>query len=352
MIERKLEPVGNSGNDIIYVCPNPRCDDVSGHLWVNYEKHKFHCWKCGFKGRRLESLMKFLGIDANYDYDKLYNEREDELDAIMSMNPSSNNEGLAVDYSTDLDVLTEYYKKHTKPLTPEAYEYLINDRGLTPDLISSLHLSEGVDRYGESFYIKGKECIGRDYSGRIMIPSLMRDGSVSFYLGRDYTGMKSNKYLNAPKEIAVASEDIWGLDTIDSSTVIIMEGVFSAIAVDKALGKHIACATYGKSIAHKSSDSYKRVTSQGEKLLNRGFNLYIVFYDKDALDEAYQNAIYLYERGANVRIVKIPKEMYGDHADAADMTPEEIKRLIRDSEPIDSFTSLKISLTIEGDTFL
>lgn len=318
-----MTPVGRSNNDIIYTCP--QCDDKSGHLYVNYDKGYFHCFKCGLSGKRMEGLLRVLHIDINYDYTKLYSEKDKEIDSIISMKETkkSSSNIIPVDYSTSLDTLTKYYELHTVPLSLSAYNYLIA-RGLSEETIRRLEIKEGLNRYGEKFIINSKEFTGRDYSGRIMVPSLRRDGRISFYVGRDYIGDKPAKYMNPPKELGAASEDVWSLDTIETNSVVICEGVMTSIAVDQALGKHISCATYGKSIAQSSSNDNIRVTSQGEKLLARKFDQYIVFYDKDAKKEAHSTAKYLYDRGAIVRVVSIPDDMYGPKADAADMTKEEI----------------------------
>lgn len=340
MIEQRLEPVGRSGNDIIYLCP--QCDDTSGHLYINYDKGYYHCFKCNLSGKRLESLLKKLHIDIDYDYTKLYNEQDKELDSIIAIKEDKKKSmrvEKVVDYSTNLDVLTEYYYQHTKPLTRASFEYLLSRR-IFPYNIEKLGMREGVNRYGDIININGKDYIGRDYSGRIMVPSLRRDGRISFYVGRDYIGDKPAKYMNPPKELGAASEDVWSLDTIETNSVVICEGVMTSIAVDQALGKHISCATYGKSIAQSSSNDNIRVTSQGEKLLARKFDQYIVFYDKDAKKEAHSTAKYLYDRGAIVRVVSIPDDMYGPKADAADMTKEEIIDCIENAALFDIFTGL------------
>ena len=288
MIESKLEPVGKSNDDIIYLCP--QCDDKSGHLYVNYNKGYFHCFKCNLSGKRLEGLLKILHIEIGYDYNKLYSEYNKELDNIIYSKETVASESKVVDYSTDLEVLTEYYIQHTKPLSYVAYQYLLN-RKLSPDLISKLGMREGVNRYGEIININGKDYIGRDYSNRILVPSLRKDGSISFYVARDYIGDKPAKYLNCSTTLAIASEDVWNLDNVETDIVILCEGVFTAIAVNQALGKFIAVATYGKSIAQNSSSEI-RATSQGEKLINRNFKRYIVFYDKDAIESSLATCEY------------------------------------------------------------
>lgn len=338
LVETKLEPVGVSGQETIYRCPVCEGDSGSGHLYVNYSKGYFNCFKCELSGKRIEKLLKILNISTYYDYSKISSDQDRRLDDILSIEKSLPDK--EVDYSTSLPILTSYYNYHIKELSDTAYNYLIK-RGLTPSLISSLGISEGVNRYGELINIQGKQLEGRDYSGRVMIPSLRKDNLISFYVGRDYIGDKTAKYMNPPKTLAVASEDVWSLDIIESNYVVICEGVMSAIAVNKALGKFIACATYGKSTAKaSSSEENLRVTSQGEKLLRKKFSRYILFYDKDAKEENMNTCKYLYDRGAVVYYVDIPDNMYGPKADANDMRNEEIIDLIKSAKLYDNLSSI------------
>ena len=325
LVETRLEPVGKTGKDIIYICPE--CGDTSGHLYINYDKNYWHCFRCGIGGKRIESLLRLLHINVEYDYEKLYSERDKDLDNILSIKNTKVKSDSVVEYSTDLEILTEYYLNHIKPLSVEAYNYLL-DRGVSDYQIDRLCIREGIDRYGMKITSKGREFDGRDYSGRIMVPSLRRDGLISFYVARDYVGGKAAKYLNPPKEIVAASEDVWNLDMINSDSVIICEGVFTAIAASPA--KLNAVATYGKSIAEFSSnDSGIRVTSQGEKLLNRKFKNYYVAYDADARFEAVKTCQYLYDRGANVYLVVIDPSVYGAKADVADIGIGEFIKLMK-----------------------
>lgn len=326
LLERRLDPVGVSGNEVIYLCPE--CDDKSGHLYVNFDKNVFNCVRCRYSGR-LPKLIRKVGLDLSQDYDKLYSEQEIELDKIIQCKSRPTLDTSLYEYSTDLSVLTDYYKLHTKPLSYEAYSYL-KDRGLLDYTINKLNICEGVNRYGETLSVRGRSIIGRDYSGRVMVPSMRRDGLISFYVGRDYIGGKRSKYLNPPKELGVASEDVWNLDMVDSDSVIICEGVMTAIAASPI--KMNSVATYGKSIAIRSSDtSGIRVTSQGEKLLSRGFKNYYVAYDADAYLDSIKTCHYLYERGANVYLVKIDPKKYGPKADIADIGYQEFLNLLSKS---------------------
>lgn len=326
LVERVLTPVGTSGEDIIYLCP--RCNDKSGHLYVNYHKGKYNCVRCGqFKGRSIYNLLKELNLQPDFDYDSLDGDYDKRLDEVLRLTdkPAAITK---VPYSTDLSTLRAYYDYHTTSLSPLAISYLIN-RGVPLSVIQYYRFREGVNHYGETITINGTEYTCRDYSSRIMIPSLQKSGGISFYLARDYSGKKSAKYINVPQELAYSSEDVWNLDITETDDIVICEGVMTAIAVNLACNRQIAVATYGKSIASASNGSSATVkaTSQGEKLLSRGFKTYYVFYDYDAKDSALDTASYLYDRGAHVKVVTIPKALadrYGSHADANDMSREEV----------------------------
>ena len=334
LIEHKLVPQGSSGSETIYPCPF--CEDINTghHMYINYNSNKWHCFKCERGGRTLDSLLKRLGMSVEIDYDRYYNETSDRLDTeLKELNKSLNVslEQYKFDYSYDLDITTIYFQNHIQPLSLQAQQYLLN-RGLSYENMNNFRLYEGKDNRGKIIHIKGKDYVGRNYSGRIMIPSMRRDNRVSYYLARDYKNIYKNKYSNAPKEIGIGSEDVWDLDMIQSDCIIICEGVFTALAVDLALGKRIACATYGKSIAHNSSTTLDNVKSQLDKLLMNNYSQYILFYDKDARESTNSTAKSLHDRGANVKIVVIPDNWYGAKADAGDMTKQEIKYLLSNAK--------------------
>lgn len=339
LVETKLAPVSNFGDDVVYQCPLCESETSSGHLYVNYEKNKFNCFKCELGGKDIRLLLKVLSIDVSYDYEALYNDYNKELDDIIAEVPTNGNKIL--EYSRDLSVLKQYYDYHRTPLSLVARQYLHN-RGFTDKVIEDLQLCEGVNRYKEEITLKGTKYYGRDYSGRVLVPSLYK-GGISFYVARDYTGRKSNKYLNPPKTLAYSSEDVWNLDVVQSHSVIVCEGVFTAATVVAGSGKMNAVATYGKSISFKSNSDIN-VTSQGEKLLNKKFHTYYIAYDADALNNSLDACEYLYERGADVRLVYIDPKIYGEKADINDIGYEEFLKLMGHSIVYDKFTRLIIGL--------
>jgi len=340
LVESKLTPVGINGDDVIYRCPVCEAVKGSGHLQVNYKINKYNCFKCDVGGSDIKNLLHLLKVDVSMDYDALYSSYEKKLDNIISSKSAKKQVTTIKDYSRDLKVLTSYYDQHTKPLTPVARSYLIS-RGLTDDIIMKLRISEGVNRYNEIIKINNKEYLGRDYSGRVMVPSIYEDNTISFFVGRDYTNTKNNKYLNPPKDLAFSSEDVYNLNLVESNSVIICEGVFTAITVIAGSGKINAVATYGKSISSKSN-SNESVTSQGEKLLARKFHTYYIAYDADAMKNSIESAKYLNDRGANVKVVLIDPLVYGAKADINDIGYQEFVKLLNNSLTYDKYIRLTL----------
>ena len=68
------------------------------------------------------------------------------------------------------------------------------------------------------------------------------------------------------------------------------------------------------------------------------FKTYIVFYDKDARISALNTCKYLYDRGANVKLVTIDTDKYGDHADANDLSYIEKLECLKNAKSYNELT--------------
>lgn len=342
LVEMKLDPVGRSGKDIIYICPD--CNDTSGHLYVDYDKGYFNCFKCSFGGKSLGKLLRKLGIKSDFDYEELQTDYESGLDDVLGMKKrvtlGSSQEVEKVEFSYDLEVSTQWFVEHSKPLSREALSYLL-ERGMTIDQIKFYGIQEGVSRYGQDIRIKGKTYEGRNYSKRILVPSLIPGKGISFFVARDYTGTLTPKYLNPPKEIAFASEDVWNVNMVHSRVVLICEGVFTAITAGG--NKFNAVATYGKSIAEVSNAEGVVVKSQGQKLLDKKFDIYYMCYDSDATQQSLENAKYLHDRGAKVKVVYIDPKVYGLKADANSIGYQEFLKCLASAHDYSDFLSVTLN---------
>lgn len=320
LVESKLIPTGESGTNVIYHCPVCERGSGSGHLYVDFDKGVFHCFKCGFKGRSIPTLLSYLGYDRSSLKDIpvsiIKGLKDNAYDELLGLDRYLNPLDIVPsDYSTDLRILTDYIEFHSRSLTTQARDYL-HARGIDDQKISHYSIREGVDQTGRSLT---KDIVGKDYSGRILVPSISGD-NMTFFVARDYLG-RSNvpKYMNPPQTLAYSSEDVWNLSNVSSKIVIVCEGVFTAISAG-----YSSVATYGKSLSSKSNSSISGATSQGEKLVRRGFNEYIIAYDADAGVELGVTCDYLYSRGMNVSYVKVPEYNGNPHTDLSDL-PQELR---------------------------
>ena len=276
---------GLNDSEQLQVCC-PRCQEREGlsypdgkyNLEINTGKRMFRCWKCDepkFSGS-LGRLIRIFGSNVDYEMYKSYAGvfqdyvyDEDEKEYVQVKLPDE------MVYFSQMDV--------SNPEHFEAYNYLVNDRKISRDIIL---------RYRLGFCTTGK------YAKRIIIPSFDAKGEVSYFVGRYYGNDKKlqNKlpYLNpvADKDVIIFNEGLVNWD----STLYLVEGAFEMLSfpvnIIPMLGKTLSTTLFLKLKELKPD--------------------VVVLLDPDA----YKNSIELYyilytiyvgyeER---VRIVKLPTE--------------------------------------------
>jgi len=252
--------------------------DGKFNLEINTSKRMFRCWKCDepkFSGS-LGRLIKTFGTSVDYEIYKSY-------------------AGIYQDYVFD-DEEKEYIQvklpeemilfsqmEAGNPEHFEAYNYLVNERKLSRDIIL---------RYRLGFCTTGK------YAKRIIIPSYDKNGEINYFIGRYYGNdqkiRKKMPYLNpkADKDIIIFNEGLVNWD----STVYLVEGAFEMLSFPVnsivMLGKTISTTLFMKLKELKPD--------------------VVVLLDPDA----YKNSVELYytlytiyiECEERVKIVKIPTE--------------------------------------------
>ena len=276
---------GLNDSEQLQVCC-PRCQEREGlsypdgkyNLEINTGKRMFRCWKCDepkFSGS-LGRLIRIFGSNVDYEMYKSYAGvfqdyvyDEDEKEYVQVKLPDE------MVYFSQMDV--------SNPEHFEAYNYLVNDRKISRDIIL---------RYRLGFCTTGK------YAKRIIIPSFDAKGEVNYFVGRYYGNDKKlqNKlpYLNpvADKDVIIFNEGLVNWD----STLYLVEGAFEMLSfpvnIIPMLGKTLSTTLFLKLKELKPD--------------------VVVLLDPDA----YKNSIELYyilytiyvgyeER---VRIVKLPTE--------------------------------------------
>lgn len=267
-------PVGGTYPEFRYPCPACGSRD---NLAVNVEKGTGHCFGCDLRVfvKKIEDYTRPYEL---IDLDDLFKEEEVEGQVIIP---------------------NHIWEHITRPLSLEGLEYL-HRRGFTGDEISYYGIREGSVLY----------------HGRVIIPTYNAQGQITFFVARDYTGTAEKKYLNPPKQLCRAGDNIWGLNNARSSpAIIICEGVFSAMAVNHYLNSQKAVAVFGKVLKD----------NQVSELLATRASVFWLCLDADADLSTRQWADALSRSGRVVKLCKTPS-IYGEHADVCDMTREQFLR--------------------------
>ena len=263
----------------------PHCQEREGltypdgkfNLEINTARRQFRCWKCDeprFSGS-LGRLIRTFGTSIDYDlyksYASIYND--------YSFNEDGEKEYVAVKLPEETIFFSQMDATNSEHF--EAYNYLINDRMISRDIIL---------KYRLGFCTSGK------YEKRIIIPSYDKNGEVNYFVARNYDveNKKKKPYDNpkSDKDKIIFNEGFVNWD----STVYLVEGTFEMLSfpvnIIPMLGKTISSTLFLKLKELKPH--------------------VVVLLDPDA----YKNAIELYYTLHNiyigceerVRLVKIPYE--------------------------------------------
>lgn len=218
----------------------PRCQEKEGlsypdgkyNLEINTKKRLFRCWKCDeprFSGS-LGKLIRILGSRIDYEMYKSYAGafqdyvfNEDQTEIIEVRLPE--------------EMISFSQMDATDPEHFEAYNYLVNERKLSRDVILKYRLGF---------------CTTGHYAKRIIIPSYDKDGDVNYFVGRYYgTDQKLRKHApyrnpKANKDAIIFNEGLVNWD----STIYLVEGAFEMLSfpvnIIPMLGKTLSTTLFMK----------------------------------------------------------------------------------------------------------
>lgn len=252
----------------------PRCQERDGlshpdgkfNLEINTAKRVFRCWKCEdpkFSGS-LGRLVKTFGTHVDYElyksyagvyFDYDYNEDEKEYVAVK------------------LPEETIFFSQ-MNPADPdhfEAYNYLINERKLSIDVIL---------KYRLGFCTTGK------YERMIIVPSYDAKGEINYFVGRRY-GTYDKRFKKpydnpkSDKDKIIFNEGLINWD----STIYLVEGVFEMLSFPvnciPMLGKTISSALLYKLKEHKPHVVVLLDPDANKEAIDLIYLLKSVYYDCD-----------------------------------------------------------------------
>jgi hypothetical protein len=215
----------------------PHCQEREGlsepdgkfNLEINTARRQFRCWKCDeprFSGS-LGRLIRTFGSFADYEMYKSYagsivdyEFEEDEKEYVQVKLPVE-----TIFFSQMEAGNLEHF---------EAYNYLINERKISRDIIL---------KYRLGFCTTGK------YAKRIIIPSYDCNGEVNYFVGRTYDPAEKKKKYDNPKsdkDRIIFNEGLVNWD----STVYLVEGTFEMLSfpvnIIPMLGKTLSTTLFMK----------------------------------------------------------------------------------------------------------
>ena len=208
------ETFGNyldKGHELLFRCPS--CGHHKRKFSVNLNKNVFKCWICDYRGRNIRRVIRRFGSFT-------------QLQAWDAITNRSDLEKFA-----DLFSNIQHTDSDQKLQLPEEFVSLCSNKIPATGLYAKRYLERRNVTEQDILKWKIGYCFSGEYKNRIIIPSFDKDGDISYFIARSYSG-DSYKYKN-PK----ASKDItfnelyidWNKD------LVLVEGVFDAINAGNAV---------------------------------------------------------------------------------------------------------------------
>jgi DNA primase len=297
----------SGGVECALTCPyhSKRGTRSGKKLWINLNKQVFICYKCNARGTLRSLLWQLKGV-APRQYD--------------DVDPAT------IETATAKTVTQE--KKDSIQL-PEGYRPLWDEKDKSfMRLAARTYLKHrGISIETAEVYKLGCVTVGYPMAYRIIIPTLEK-GKVIYWVARDFTNKQEQKVKNPSKAVTgVGSKEcVFGLNFAeDFTSVIITEGVFSAMSVGGLNG----VAIFGKTISR----------AQVRKILSKGFKTITILLDADAHSEALvvAEAFFKYSVRKNRPLIKVAFLKEGD---PNSVPPAEVARAIDEAQQIVSTEDL------------
>ena len=275
----------------------PRCVDEKGHnelgkfnLEVNVLRGVFKCWSCcsvddDMKGPVKKLILRYGGKEAYREYDSVVREiRNNKLYNLPEFNLG---DGIK---STYLTLPATYKKVNLATCRRQVREYLMQ-RNITQDIIDRFKIG----------YTNWEEERPRDRN-RIIIPSYGEDGTLNYWVGRDFTGNKKRQKYNNIEGVKKTDIVFQESQIQWDSDITLVEG-----AIDCIYGNN-TIALLGKTLS-PNDETYI-------KLKERANANVIICLDSDTTDEEIMNIYDVLEKALPGRVRYIKMEKYKDFGEA------------------------------------
>jgi len=260
------------------------CDDTKHRLYINPEKGKWNCFKCGFKSGKFD-VFDFVAKQENIPRHRVIArllqeyKRTTPNDPMFDLLSKAKEEILPTVSLTPIKLAK--MPEEAKLLDPVAhaagYEYLI-DRGMTPQEIKAIRVHFVPEKVCRVFDAKGN--MRGDVGRRLIFPVYGGNNDLVSWQARviDPEYPRHDKYLVCPESEIVRT--LWPYVPPTGTHAVLTEGILDTLAVRRVQGMN-AYATFSKKIS----------IDQIFKLKEWGVKTVTVFWDrKDAKKEIIKAA--------------------------------------------------------------
>lgn len=313
---------GSSGDWHSFNCPccamnNDGIPDNKYNLEINVSPLSsggggFHCWKCGesdgTKGRLFKFIKQYVPKDVSEEIRHIVSDFRNSRKYDLS---DDTIDGFSVETTLELSLPNGYCQINKEDIkSRDAYNYLIG-RGINDSLIKKYKIG----------YI-GNVSNKPSYKNRVYIPSFNVFGELTYWVGRDFTGMNKQKMVNSkvPKKEIVFNEGL--VNCYEPITIV--EGPFDHIATPNSI------PLLGKTLTN-DSEVFRF-------LCERSKNLVLLFLDDDAISDVYKIYKLLYTTNLRDRLrVVIPPKGYDPSLFYQEFGAKEMVKLLCSAEKINEF---------------
>jgi len=242
---------------------------VSHHkqkLQINIKNQNWHCWVSSTGGRTLFQLFKKIAASHQHF---------DELKELIGDVPHYTNKT-----DSKIDKVVQLPNEF-KPLW-NGKDSIVKRHALSYLYKRSIDDSD-ILKYNIGYCDEGS------YSNRIIIPSYDSDGTLNFFVGRDFYS-STMKYRNSP-----TSKDIIGFDLFINwdEPIILCEGVFDAMAF-----KRNAIPLFGKTV----------MKTLQKKIIDFGVKTIYLALDNDAIEDAVKISDNFINNGVEVKMMEFKEK--------------------------------------------
>lgn len=205
-------------NEIRLCCPRPACGDTTFRFGVNVATGQAHCFNCDYRSRNsIKALMKWLALQpVSIEQEEAQKKKLEEIDL-----PEGS---VALGKKPKMSIWTR-----------KAFTYL-QARGMSQqDMIDKRVILTEIGKY----------------SHRVVFPVIVKKRVVGL-VARSIIKSQKPKYLNTR-----GMKSIWNIPGKPMESVILCEGVFKALALEKMFDRFSVGALLGHSITQIQIEQLK-----------------------------------------------------------------------------------------------